>query len=258
MKIALFSDLHVELHNGYPRIDAAADVVVLAGDIHTRGATIDVARAIRNECGKPVIVVAGNHEHYGQELSLSLQQLREAARAEEAIHFLENDAVVIDGVRFLGCTLWSDFASNGLAAAEGVMQLAQRYIPDFSCIRYGDSRFTPVHATKFFTASCKWLQEQLALPFAGKTVIITHFAPHAAAVHANFLQPGMNALTPYFTPDCSALIQRFTPALWCYGHTHNSVDVVLQGGTRLVSNQRGYPDEAAAYTQFDASKLLIM
>lgn len=30
-------------------------------------------------------------------------------------------------------------------------------------------------------------------------------------------------------------------ALWIYGHTHESVDFNI-GGTRIVSNPRGYPD----------------
>ena len=33
-----------------------------------------------------------------------------ASRLMPQIHFLENDQVVIGGVRFVGCTLWTDFA----------------------------------------------------------------------------------------------------------------------------------------------------
>lgn len=50
-------------------------------------------------------------------------------------------------------------------------------------------------------------------------------------------------LTPYFTVDLDRLMREHHIACWLYGHTHNSVDVALDNGTRLVSNQHGYPAE---------------
>lgn len=256
MNLALLSDLHMELGQGLPKISRSADVIVLAGDIDSRGASIEVARRFRNKYEKPVIVVAGNHEHYSQELNASIQQLRDAAATEDKIHFLENDAVQVGEVRFLGCTLWSDFARNGEAEAANHMWLAGKYVPDFSCIQFNDRRFTPKDARNLYLQSFRWLEEELAKPFDGKTIVVTHFAPHHAAIHPHFMLQGMDTLTPYFTPDCTSLIERYKPSIWCYGHTHNSIDIVLEQGTRLVSNQRGYPNETHRYTRFERLKLI--
>src|SRR5687768_17337023 len=104
MRIRVLSDLHCEFEP-YSPPPAAADVVVLAGDIHHATKGLDWAAG--HFPGQTVVYVAGNHEYYGESLPKLTQQLRERA-AELGIAFLENDAITIGGVRFLGCTLWTD------------------------------------------------------------------------------------------------------------------------------------------------------
>lgn len=66
MKLYVLSDLHVEFAPFVPDLAAAeaADVVVLAGDIHT--AALGMAWAREAFPAKPIIYVAGNHEFYKQ------------------------------------------------------------------------------------------------------------------------------------------------------------------------------------------------
>jgi Icc-related predicted phosphoesterase len=52
-------------------------------------------------------------------------------------------------------------------------------------------------------------------------------------------------LSPAFVSDLSALIEEFQPAAWVFGHTHHNIDEQV-GSTRIVTNQRGYPDELSA------------
>jgi len=106
VRLQIYSDLHLERGAVAPEV-GDADVIVLAGDIHTGTRGIDWAKTL----DKPVIYVAGNHEFWGEDYGDHLEALRQAA-AGSAVHFLENEAVIVQGVRFLGCTLWTDYANG--------------------------------------------------------------------------------------------------------------------------------------------------
>src|SRR5262245_46386296 len=103
MKLHVLSDLHLSMA-GMDVAATDADVVVLAGDI----ARPDKACAWARQIAKPVLYVAGNHEHYHGDLRGTLTELRRLS-AGSSMQVLECDAWVFGGVRFLGATLWSDF-----------------------------------------------------------------------------------------------------------------------------------------------------
>ena len=100
MKLLALSDLHLEFAPFVPdpAAVAAADVVVLAGDIHQGARGMAWARSAFT--GKRIIYVAGNHEFYGHHWDAHLALLR-AQAGLHGIDFLENDTVTIDGIRFL-------------------------------------------------------------------------------------------------------------------------------------------------------------
>ena len=109
MRIHLLSDLHLEFAPfDLPAVDA--DVVVLAGDVHTGRNGLKWIRSAIPET--PVIYVLGNHEFYGQTLPKLTDELQVEAEGAN-VHVLENDRIEIAGVTFLGATLWTDFAVNG-------------------------------------------------------------------------------------------------------------------------------------------------
>ncbi|SOB78092.1 Predicted phosphoesterase [Marinobacter sp. LV10R510-11A] len=107
MRLRILSDLHVEcFQEGHDVPDVAADVVILAGDIHRK--TEGLSWAAERFAGQEIIYVPGNHEFYGT----SMPDTRKALRADAkrlGIHLLDNDTVNIGGVRFHGTTLWTDF-----------------------------------------------------------------------------------------------------------------------------------------------------
>lgn len=256
MKLFLASDLHVEFHGNAPSAARQADVILLAGDCHAGVRSFEVAEHYHKTYDLPVIFIAGNHEFYGQDIEQVTSELREKSAKHPAIHFLERDTVTIGSTRFLGCTLWSDFMLFGMENSLHHKAKAQEIIPDFRLIKNGDACFSPEDAEALFRASYSWLDQTLATPFSGYNVVLTHFAPDICAVHPHFLQNGRDDLTPYFTSDCTDLMQRREIHTWCYGHTHNSVDRLLVNNTRVVSNQRGYPHEPSQFTLFDSEKLI--
>src|SRR5437899_1512335 len=109
MRILVLSDLHLELASLEVPRGIDYDVAVLAGDIHSPG-TRAVRWAQRESTfgGKPVVLVPGNHEYYNRCLDRELVEMRVAAQGSN-VHLLDRDTVIIDDVRFIGCTLWTDF-----------------------------------------------------------------------------------------------------------------------------------------------------
>lgn len=256
MKLFLASDLHVEFHGDIPDAAKEAEVILLLGDCNSGIRSFDVAEEYHSKYKVPVVFVAGNHEFYGHDLDITLRELKKKSAQHPHIYFLEQDTVTLKGVRFLGCTLWSNFSLFGSDTRLQHKNIAQEMIPDFRLIKKGENLFTADDAEQLFYSSFNWLKKSLAEPFAGKTVVLTHFAPDICAVHPQYLQSGKDLLTPYFTSDCTDLIKEYAIHTWCYGHTHNSIDEIKLAKTRIVSNQRGYPHEPNTFTQFDPTKLI--
>jgi predicted MPP superfamily phosphohydrolase len=130
MKIAVYSDLHLEFQDWAPPADLQVDVVVLAGDIYPGEEGVEWAK---KSFDRPVIYVAGNHDYWnGKDYRYTLEKLRKVAEGSH-VHFLHNDAVVIDGWRFVGSTLWTDFKLNGQQPLS--MLDARQMMNDFKNIR---------------------------------------------------------------------------------------------------------------------------
>jgi hypothetical protein len=125
LRIRIYSDLHLQFAPFVPPANDA-DVIVLAGDIGNGAAGIEWAR---EAFGGPVIYLAGNHEYYEGEFEAVQQAMGTAAR-EFAVTLLDCSEAVVDGVRFLGCTLWTDYS---LVPAERptVIEAARRLNPDY-------------------------------------------------------------------------------------------------------------------------------
>ena len=128
MKLYVLSDIHAEFtaFTPDPKALQAADVVVLAGDIHDGEFVPTWARETFGDV--PIIWVAGNHEFYNHHWERCLADMRRAAK-QRSMHFLENETVTIDGVDFLGATLWTDFEMMG-SKSESITE-ASRYMVDY-------------------------------------------------------------------------------------------------------------------------------
>ncbi|MHB8814215.1 MAG: metallophosphoesterase [Steroidobacteraceae bacterium] len=234
MKIRVLSDLHLEFQDWNPP-DAEADAVVLAGDIHSGARGVEWAR--RQFPVLPILYVPGNHEFYGRDIQETLSELQKAGRRFR-VDVLHGRGVVIDGVRFLGATLWTDFALHGAdpRSVARAMNDAKRGMGDFSVIRHGArGSFRPEHARAMHLEQVCWIRERLADEFAGPTILVTHHLPHPRSIHRKYWGSTLN---PAFASDLSHLV-RSPLAAWIHGHTHDSCDYVEQG-TRVICNPRGY------------------
>lgn len=273
MRIHVLSDLHLE----FPRCSFVApptdaDVVVLAGDIHRHASGIEwAARSFPNQA---VIYLAGNHEFYGGQWHGLDARLRRLA-ANAGIHYLEDDAVVLGGVRFVGATLWTDYLLFGAERAAASMAMALGVMLDYRLIDTSlgapDSAgalpaypepvasprwLTPADTVARHGVSRRALEARLAVPFAGPTVVVTHHLPSAHSVAARYRDDPVSAA---FASNLDTLIETYAPALWIHGHTHDSFDYRL-AKTRVVCNPRGYEarDGSLENRRFQADLLVTV
>jgi predicted phosphohydrolase len=235
LRIHVLSDLHLGFGAFVPP-RPAADVVVLAGDVDTGQRGFRWVQQAWD--ATPVIYVPGNHEYYGEALPQLTAKLQ-AAGADWPVRVLERSAVVLDGVRFLGCTLWTDLALYGNPYLGGLA--VADVMADFRTIRVSPTyrRFRPGDAAALHRVTLRWLAEEFSqsdLP----TVVVSHHAPSAQSLDPRFAADPTNA---GYASALDELIARWQPVAWIHGHVHRSVDYVV-GRTRVVCNPRGYADEA--------------
>jgi len=250
VKLHILSDLHLEAQSFTLKPHPDADVIVLAGDITTQRSYDRFRTLLKQTDGKPTLYIPGNHEYYlntfplvDAELETLFHPFPNVIRLDRRPHEL------IDGIRFVGATLWTDFSlpfvHEGKTASnpELAKRLAAQGISDFHRI----TNFEPAHAVFSHMKARKHLR--LYCDTDVPTVFITHFLPSPKSIDPQFAASELN---PYFCSNCEDLM---TPniKLWIHGHTHSSCDYMV-GETRVVCNPRGYT--AKENPKFD-SQLLV-
>lgn len=264
MYIQLLSDLHLEVHPHFVAEPAPqANVLVLAGDIGSyqvgsqlQGEHFGLERfsPLPQFAGwpTPVLFVPGNHEYDAQDFDIAHARLRRTCE-HLGIAWLERETLMIDRVRFMGTTLWSDF--DALADESEITDLAQRlrmreksfraanfYLSKTGTTRSGD----PYLAAQVREQSLRcqdWLTDALRQRVAGPTVAVTHFAPSLHSADPRY------GVVPGTAGFCNALDGLLPDVdLWLHGHLHHATDYERHGthadGTpwrcRVFANPLGY------------------
>ncbi len=239
MKLHLLSDLHFEFDKPVPMANyrpPKCDVVLLAGDIAEDKTSIDWAKATFGDT--PVLLTPGNHEYYdAKQVVAWTQELRDYA-AGSNVQILHNDAVVIDGVQFVGATLWTDFQLYGNASYH--QYAARKGLSDYKHIRRPSStgkkrKIRTDDILEFHIASRRFIANAVRT-YQGRSVVMTHHAPSERSLPEKFRS---RELTPAYASNLDSFIEELSPLLWVHGHIHASSDYMI-GGTRVVGNARGY------------------
>ena len=234
MKIQLLSDLHIEFeHYTYQPTDC--DVVVLAGDIHTK--TKGIEWAIKSIPDTPVLYVFGNHEYYGKTYPKLIDEAKRMAEGSN-VRILENEVFTLANVNFLGCTLWTDFELFGDPRIAGYH--CQQAMNDYRKIKKlsNYSKIRSIDVARIHRESKVWLAKELAVRQAQTNVVITHHGPSLKSVSTEFQN---NLTTSAYVSQLESFIEKYKPSHWLHGHMHNSSDYMI-GGCRVLCNPRGYPD----------------
>jgi hypothetical protein len=262
MKIKLVSDLHLEFSD----VDIpnnGCDVLILSGDIliaqdlhdHPRQSWVESKQylwksgAMRPQCADRfrnfldrcsknfphVIYVAGNHEHYHGTWYKTLDHLKEECNHWPNIYFLNKEVKVIDGVPFIGCTLWTDLNKEDPLTMLNVSNL----LNDHRLIRddkLGYRKISAKHTVQRHYDHVKWLKD--TLPNYDNCVVVTHFGPSHLSIHEKYKND--YHLNGAFCSDLSGFIlDNPNIKLWTQGHTHHAFTYMV-GNTMVACNPRGY------------------
>lgn len=286
MRVALGSDLHLEFGDCFFS-NEGADVLILSGDIMVANTLHDFpassedlsdpqahnnasyrklsARLYRNFLRraslqfKHVIYVAGNHEFYCGNFFSSIDDLRNECSIYNNVHFLENDTIEINGVYFIGATLWTDCNKMDPHTLHGLGSL----MTDFTVIRNDRKGFTklkPADTVARHEESKRYIKHVIQ-NLRGRNladlrvVFVGHHAPSHLSIHKIFINDRL--MNGGFYSDMGEFILDHPEiVLWTHGHMHHPFDYMI-GNTRVVCNPRGYVGYEPQTAQFKLQYLDI-
>ena len=237
MKIQLLSDLHLEAHPWFqPRPAPGADVLVLAGDIgsYQRGSRLPDAdfglARFSPQAGwpTPVLFLPGNHEYDALDFDEAHARLRETCdaagldlagargRAQLARCALRRHHLV-ERLRRTGACAGRPVGDPRAAAAgprQGVSRSQLLPAQDRRGPRRG-SRCSPSRCANWRWSARPGWSRRWPRPFAGTTVVVTHFAPSLRSADPRYgLTPARRASATRWTTCWRG------PGLWLHGHLH--------------------------------------
>ena len=221
------SDLHLEC--GPYSVIKTGDILVLAGDCFT-ARSADVFKNFLEETMalgfKAVFYVMGNHEGYGWTYEEATARLQSLDKWIPNFHFLNQNTFTIDGVRFVGCPLWSRPDTNAQIQA-------RLYIRDYDAVR----NWTIERHMEAHEVDRAWLAQNVN----PKDVVITHWPPTKSGTDTRRFGETefTNPLGSWFVNNMEEEIRRWKPGIWISGHTHHIWDRQIHG-CRDVGNCRGY------------------
>jgi predicted phosphodiesterase len=244
MELRLHSDLHLEAFMGtslekleekfIPRGENEHEqILVLAGDIcSVPEKTKLFINQIRHRF-KHVIYVPGNHEFYRSTTTNVFDELTKMQEFYGDLVSIAHDermfCKVIDGVRFIYGTLWTDPFADGYRPLDVKYYMNDfRVIYDMTLERMAELHFAQKNALSNF----------LYEPFDGKTVVITHHLPSFSLCHPRFGGTSDHG----FASNCDAVLNSGDVDVWMFGHTHDRISKTI-GKTRVECNPTGYRGE---------------
>ncbi|WP_265499642.1 metallophosphoesterase [Paracoccus beibuensis] len=243
MNILITADLHLDLWADAGRDPFAGilpvlrdlDALIFAGDLANdpqRNWPRALARLDRLVSPARIWVIPGNHDYYGATLDDGvLAQIT----TETGAHLAQKSVLTFGSCRLLCCTLWTHFALLGDPGA--AMERAVMAMADYGRIRREDGDpVLPEDTAAIHRDHLDWLTHEIAKPWRGQTIVVTHHAPSAAVAGQ------MSSLSPAFASDLDGWIDAHRPDSWFFGHTHRPLSTRIRGAP-FVNVSLGYPDE---------------
>ena len=238
MIILPYSDLHINFQNFDTPDLSSVDVLVLAGDT---GEGTDLFRYSFDLLEKyenlKIVAVAGNHEFYnGYPMDVLYEFYENCNKLNNRFHFLQNSSVIIDNVKFIGATLWTNFFDENPIAMMDAYNLMNDYVYSY----YTKSmKLTPDITLYEHKQSVKYIFEELKNtdPSVDKQVVVTHHKPYLSSSSPSSV---------YYESRLKQL-DNIRPDIWIYGHTHKADYDILYGDLRVISNPRGYSDSYSLF-----------
>ena len=227
MKVKVMSDLHLEFLDKPEDFDVGTgDVLILAGDI-CLAAEYDNYHEFFLKCAKGyhrVLYVMGNHEHYHGDYDKSYWILNQ--NLPDGITLMNNTSVLIDGVHFVGSTMWTNM--NNLD--KDTIEQARDCMNDYHCVE----NFSPEKSIDAHLFTRQWFESCVPM-LRGPVVMITHHSPSPQSVKGRYT----DSVGMYSTNMEKFIQSNDNIKYWVHGHIHHNNDYKV-GDCRIISNPRGY------------------
>ena len=120
------------------------------------------------------------------------------------------------------------------------MRIARDSMNDYRYIRMasaGHGRIRPSDTAFLHADHRAWIESQLAAPFGGQTIVVTHHCSHPDLIGKKRID-----LDGVYGSDLRAMIDRYQPDAWLFGHTHHAAGL-RQGRTLIRNVSLGYPGQ---------------
>ena len=275
MRVNVISDLHIDFAD---LTLPGGDVLILSGDIfeaksfkkENYNAEMVLLeheqedkrpdrfyRFILEECSakyRKVIMVMGNHEHYRFQFHKTYEHIK--SQLPDNVHLLEKESLVLDGVLFLGATLWTDMNKQDSLT----MYHMQGAMNDYRQItmlneRTGDyHRLQPERTVQEHLKTLEYFKTALAENRAREggalpVVVVTHHSPSKLSTKPKYQKDVL--MNGAYSSDLSEFILDHPEIkVWTHGHTHDTFDYQV-GETRIICNPRGYKYYEQRADEFD-------
>jgi UDP-2,3-diacylglucosamine pyrophosphatase LpxH len=214
-------------------------------------------RFLLEECSKKyreVIYVIGNHEHYKFQFHKTVDHIK--SQLPSNIHLLEKESYELDGVLFLGATLWTDMNRQDALTMyhmQGAMN-DYRQITMLNEEKHVYHRLQPEYTVKEHFKTLDYFKLALAenkqreggpLP----VIVATHHSPSKLSIKPKYEKDVL--MNGAYSSDLSELIlDNPEIRVWTHGHTHDFFDYII-GNTRIICNPRGYKYYEQRAEEFD-------
>ena len=270
-KIAYTSDVHLEFDDLILENTDNVDVLILAGDIvlieplhqHDEASYANtpddklgphqkLAKTFRgflqrvNDTFPKTIMIMGNHEFYHGKFHASVDHWFEELEKYPNIVGLEAGHVEIDGVTFVGGTMWSNH-NNGDAVTQYHLEHSMN---DFSVVRNdktGFSKLRPLHTFQRHIHTIRDFNKILD-ETTGQVVMVTHHAPSFMSIDPMYVRD--KDMNGGYASDLSEFILDHPQIkYWIHGHVHAQNNYKI-GDTTVLSNPRGYKGYEACANNF--------
>lgn len=260
MRCHYLSDLHLEAQP-FGMALPKGDVLIIAGDLcharcldptRTDRYSIEQRGRVMRVIGEAtrkfthVLLIAGNHEHYDGVFEDTGDLLR---RHLPGVTVLDDEAVKIEGVRFVGSTLWTDLAKQSEAEVTAIRKGMGEYF--FVKTRAGGAeqlaKLRPADTHRVHDAGWKRLRDTVMAEPHRPTVVITHHAPSRLGLNPRFADSPLN---PAYASSLDDEITAFENVpVWVHGHTHIAKTYRI-GKTVVRSNALGFAAKGGAAPGF--------
>ena len=216
-------------------LDTDKDTILgIAGDIDVMKHTIKFLKKMSHRF-KSVVAVLGNHDYWRRDFTNQASIIQEELAQEgyDNVHLLNRDSVVIDGYRFIGATLWTDFNKGDNL----LMSQASTLMNDYKFLRK-DQYTRRVKTHDILSEHIK--DTKFIFDFAQNEepmIVLSHHAPSFKSI--DFSRYGNGPINHLYATEFGNEIAYSNFLIWHHGHIHTSQLYTIHE-TTVICNPRGY------------------